>query len=238
MNASLGTFRLLYEDARWFIGKLLLLYVTLPLTAAWLLVGISFELKDTYSALYGPAYFFFIPFYGVMGFKSLLHIAVSLGSTRVQLLKSFYIVGLLGVILYMLCLNICQWILWILHDSGISSVSIGHPGTLLSNEFHFLSYLWIDIMIGLVLFGCSFFVYSITYRAGMTRTLIGTMIIGIAFMFLYYSGALTGAVDWASNMNLNAMSGFTLAGAAGAAALLATYPIMRNASLLPKGKRE
>lgn len=70
----------------------------------------------------------------------------------------------------------------------------------------------------------------------MTWSLIGLMVIAIASMFLYYSGMLQTPIEWLSTMNVSAMTGFTLAGIAGLAALLATYPMMRNASLAPKQK--
>lgn len=238
MNSAQGTFRLLYEDAAWFMGKLLLLYVTLPLTVAWILVGISFDLSETLSTIAAPAYFFFIPFYGIMGFKSLLPIGVSLGSTRTQILRSFYGVGLIAVFVYVLIFNVLQGVIWTLYDQGISSVRILHPGILYSSEYQFLPYLWIDLMSSLVLFSGAFFIYSIMYRLGMKWTLIGAMIMGIAGMFLYYSGALDAPFDWISNLNVKVMSGFTVAGIIGLIALFATYPMMRNASLQPKANRE
>ena len=64
------------------------------------------------------------------------------------------------------------------------------------------------------------------------------MIIAIAVMFLYYSGMLEAPIVWLSTLNMNAMTGFTIAGIAGLAALLTTYPMMRNASLQPKQQRE
>jgi hypothetical protein len=237
MRTNYGTFRLIYEDAYWFLGKMLFLYITLPLTAAWIILGLSFDMDDALSVIGGPAYFFFIPFYGIMGFKSLLPIAVGLGSTRTQLLKIFYGVGIAGVALYMLFLNLCQWLISALYEHGMISVSISHPGTMYSTEYQFLPYLWIDLMVGFVLFGGAFFIYCIIYRAGMTRTLIGTMIIGILAMFLYYSGLLAAPLEALAEFNLTAMPLFTLAGAAGLAALYSTYPLMKNASLHQAEKR-
>lgn len=238
MSAFQGTVRLIYEDAYWFLGKLLLLYITLPLTAAWIIIGISFELNDTLAVISGPAYFYFIPAYGIMGFKFLLPIAVGLGCTRTQLLKTFYIIGTSAILASMLILNLGVWLISSLYERGISSVSILHPGMMYSMEYQFLPYLWIDLMVGLVLFGGGFFIYCIIYRLGMTRTLIGVMIIGIPMMFLYYSGMLEGPIDWLLSLNMNATTAFTLTGIAGLAAILATYPMMRNASLEPKAKRE
>ncbi|UQZ36827.1 hypothetical protein C2I18_26835 [Paenibacillus sp. PK3_47] len=237
MRTAYGTFRLIYEDAYWFLGKLLLLYITLPLTAVWIILGLSFDMEDAISVIGGPAYFFFIPFYGIMGFKSLLPIAVGLGSTRTQVLKSFYGVGIAGVAVYMLFLNLCQWLVSALYERGVITVSVSHPGTLYSAEYQFLPYLWIDIMVGLLLFGGAFFIYCIFYRAGMTRTLAGIMLTVIAVMFLYYSGLLAGPIDALSELKISALAAFTLGGAAGLAALFLTYPMMRNASLQQAEKR-
>lgn len=237
MNAAQGTARLIYEDARWFLVKLLFLYITLPLTAAWVIIGIFFELGDSESFLIGPAYFFFIPYYGAAGFKSLLPIAVGLGSTRTQLLKMFYIVGTSVVFVYMIFLNLCQWLLAYLYQEGISSAPILHPGQLYSSEHQFLPYLWIDLMIGLVLFGLMFFIYCITYRVGMMRALIGASLLGIVAMFLYYSGALEAPFQSLSQSNMGVLVTFTLIGAIGLVLLLVTYPMMRNASLQPTASK-
>lgn len=237
MRTAYGTFRLIYEDAYWFLGKMLLLYITLPLTAAWIILGLSFDMDEALSVIGGPAYFFFIPFYGIMGFKSLLPIAVSLGSTRIQLLKTFYGVGAAAVALYMLFLNLCQWLVSSLYERGVISVSISHPGTVHSAEYQFIPYLWIDLMVGFVLFGGAFFIYCITYRAGMSKTLTGVMVIGITARFLYYSGLLKAPLETVAGWNISALAIFTLAGAGGLAALLSTYPMMRNASLHQAEKR-
>ncbi|MGY5343625.1 hypothetical protein ACXFAU_14385 [Paenibacillus glucanolyticus] len=237
MNATLGTYRLIYEDARWFIGKLLLLYVTLPLTAVWIIIG-TFELDNTLATIAAPGYFFFIPFYGIMGFKSILPIAVGLGSTRTQLLRSFYAVGVSTVVMYFVILNVVHLLLMTLYERGISTVSTLHVGLLYSSEYQFFAYLWIDLMFGFLLFGGVFFIYCVMYRLGMTWTLVGVMAIGITAMFLFYSGALDAPIAWLSTLNVNAMTGFTIAGIAGLLALLVTYPMMRNASLQPKAKSE
>jgi len=238
VNLNKGTLRLVYEDSLWFFGKLLFLYITLPLTAAWIVYGIAFELEDTVSALYGPAYFFFVPAYGIMAFKSLFAIAISLGSTRSQLLKSFYAVGIASVALYFLLLNICQFLIQLLYDQGVSSVALGSAGGWFIGEYQFFQYLWVDIMLGMFLFGSAFFIYCIVYRIGMTRGLIGGLIVGIVLMFLYFTGALDAPVEWVSSLNMSAITVITLVGVVGLVFLLVSYPIMRNASLAPKAMRE
>ena len=72
------------------------------------------------------------------------------------MLKSFYVIGVSSVFVYMLVLNLLQCILWTLYDRGVSSVSITHAGMFHSSEYQFLPYLWIDLMVGLILFGGAF----------------------------------------------------------------------------------
>ena len=42
MNSLYGTVRLVSEDSLWFFGKLLFLYITIPITLIWLLIGYIF----------------------------------------------------------------------------------------------------------------------------------------------------------------------------------------------------
>lgn len=238
MTGSLkGTVRMLYEDALWFLGRFLFLYITLPLTVAWIIIGTAFELENAFGSIPGPAYFF-IAFYGVMGYKGILPIATGLGSTRTQILKTFYGIGTFAVVILIVLLNLCQWLLASLYESGISSAHIMHPGMLIYVEYHFLSYLWIDLMIGLFLFGVTFLLTSIIYRLGMTRALIGFTGLGIAGLFLYYSKALDGAIELMLGGNLFSVTTFTTLGIIGLISLLMTYPLMQNAPLIPKGKNE
>ena len=238
MSSVYGINRLFYEDARWFIGKLLLLYITLPLAIAWTILAVSVDLGDTLTSIAGPAYFFFIPAYGILAFKGLLPIAMGIGSTRTQLLKTFYLIGTSAILAYILFLNVFQLVIASLYHRGIASSSILHPGLLHSQEYLFLPYLWIDLMFALAMFGGAFFIYCLTYRVGITQTLIATMVIGISAMFLYYSGMLEGPIEWLLSLDMSAIAIFTVAGVVGLSALLATYPLMKNASLLPKGKKE
>lgn len=237
MIVAHGTTRLLYEDARWTFGRLLLLYITLPVTLAWIIIGSIFDLDNAIGAISVPTYAFIIG-YGVNGFKKILPIGIGLGSTRTQLLKSFYLVSTLSVVFIILILNLLQFLLATLYEQGISSANILHPGRLFISEYQFISYLWIDLMLALFLFGSSFLLYCIMYRFGTKRTLIGSVIIGIAALFLYYSGALSSIPTWFQSLEIHIMYTFTIIGIIGSAILLITYLMMRNVSLVPKGKNE
>lgn len=46
MNAVYGTNRMFYEDVRWFFGKLVILFITVPITLLWLLLGLFFDFEN------------------------------------------------------------------------------------------------------------------------------------------------------------------------------------------------
>ncbi|NRG45511.1 hypothetical protein [Bacillus sp. CRN 9] len=241
MNSLYGTVRLVSEDALYFFfGKLLFLYITIPLTLFWLIIGYIFGIgNDVVAAISGPAYFL-IAFFGVGGYKSLYPVAIGLGSTRTQFLKVFYGVSILGVVLSILFLNVLQLILKTVFLQWDIDPYILHPGVFLVNEYHFFTYLWIDLMFGLFLVGVPFLLYCINFRLGMRKSIIVLMLLSFVAMFLYYGGYLNNSMDWFLGLDLDAlgMTLITLLGLCGIGALLLTYPIMRNASLKPKSRKE
>ncbi|MDR0270422.1 MAG: hypothetical protein LBJ26_20355 [Paenibacillus sp.] len=111
-----------------------------------------------------------------------------------------------------------------------------HPARLFLKEYQFFPYLWVDLMVGLALFGLTFLVNTILYRVGYTRVLVMFMSVTIIGLFLYYGKILSGIFNgfWAW---MNAMEMVTLIGAVSLAALFATYPIMRHAPLRPRPKQ-
>ena len=236
MNAIQGTNRLVFEDTLWYFGKLVFLYITLPLTLMWIIIGISFDLEDTLGAVSGPS-FFFIPFYGAYGYKSLLPIAVGLGSTRTQLLKSFYFIALSFTMVFVLILNILQSILYLLYDNGISSVNISHLARLFIEDYQFFSYLFIDLGFFLFLFGISFLGSCIYYRVGMKKMTISMVAIFIPLTILFYAGILDTPIEWVMGVNINPVLLFILLGIAGLILLFMAYPIIRNVSLEKKSVR-
>ena len=240
MNSLYGTVRLVSEDSLWFFGKLLFLYITIPLTIVWLLIGYIFGLGDeTVVSIAGPAYSF-APIFAIAGFKSLYPIAIGLGSTRTQFLKVFYSVGLLSVVLSILFVNVLHGLLKAVFQQWDIDSNIFQPGLFLVNEYHFLTYLWIDLMFVLFLMGVSFLLYSIKFRLGTRKSLFALMLLSLVTMFLYYGGYLTNSMDWFMELDLAAlkMKLISLIGLFGIGALLVTYPIMRNASLKPKARKE
>ncbi|VDG96876.1 Uncharacterised protein [Lysinibacillus sphaericus] len=232
MSSMKGTVRLVYEGALFFLGKFLFLYLTIPLTVGWILIGLLFGVPDsTVVAISGPTYFF-IPMFAVTGFRSLLPLAVAFGGTRIQLLKVFYVTGIAAVSISILFLNILQYILITVYDQWTNSVNILHPGVYALGHYHFPSYLWIDLMVGLLLFGIAFLLYCILYRLGIKRTVIITTVLSLIGMFLYYGNILDiNSFDWIWNNDLTPLTLFTLAGLLGLGSLFVTYPMMRHAPL-------
>lgn len=237
MNARSAVFRLLYEDVSWYFAKLMLLFITVPLTIVWIIAGLVFDLdRETLAAISGPAYFFFAGF-GLFGFKSLFSISIGMGSTREQFLKAYYGVGIGCVIFSVLCLNICQYALVTIYQWNSVEAGILHAARLFLEEYHFFDYLWIDLMMGMACFGLSFFGYAIVYRVGFIRSVIMFMIVTVAGIFLYYGGTISALFDWMSNFKMSAMAIASCVGAVSLAALFATYPMLRHAPLHPMPRK-
>ncbi|MFD2045228.1 hypothetical protein ACFSTA_16205 [Ornithinibacillus salinisoli] len=240
MNSLYGTIRLVSEDALYFLGKMVFLYITIPLTVFWLLIGYIFGIgNDVVASISGPAYFF-IMLFSIGGYKSLYPIAIGLGSTRVQLLKVFYGIGILAVVMSIIFLNVLQFILKTVYLQWEIGANILHPGIFLVGDYHFFAYLWIDLMFGLFLFGVPFLLYSINFRLGMRKSIIILMLLSIMVMFLYYGGYLNNSMEWFLGLDLDAlgMTLITLLGLCSIGALLLSYPILRNAPLKAKTRKD
>ncbi|KMY32312.1 hypothetical protein ACZ11_09230 [Lysinibacillus xylanilyticus] len=240
MNSLYGTFRLVSEEALFYLGKLMFLYITIPLTLLWVLIGYIFGLgDDVVASISGPAYFF-IALFGVNGYRSMYPVAIGMGSTRVQLLKVYYGVGILTVVISITFLNVLQYILKTLYLRWEIGANILHPGLFLIDGYHFLAYLWIDLMFGLFLFGVPFLLYSIYFRLGLRKSIIILMLLSVIFMVLYYGSYLSDSMEWFLELYLDAsgMTLVTLLGLFSVGALLLSYPIMRNAPLKSKSRKD
>lgn len=237
MNAQNAVFRLMFEDVSWYFAKLMLLFITVPLTIVWIIAGLIFNLdRETIAAISGPAYFF-LAYFGFVGFKSLFPISIGMGSTREQFLKAYYGMGLGGVIFSVLCLNICQYALYTIYQWNSVEAGILHAARLFLEEYHFFGYLWIDLMVGMTCFGLSFFGNAIVYRVGFMRSVIVLMIVTVAGIFLYYGGAISALFDLTSNVKMSAMAIVSCIGAVSLVALFATYPMLRHAPLYPMPRK-
>lgn len=233
MNWNSGTFRMVYEGTRFMLGKLLFLYITIPLFLIWLFIGYFFGLgEDVVAAISGPAYFF-IPLFAISGFKSIFPVAIGMGSTRVSLLKNFYGIGLAGVLIVMFLLNSLQLILINAFERWNVSANILHPAVFFNQEYSFLSYYLIDLVSGIFIFSFTFLFFTIYYRLGFKRSVIWLMMLVIVGMLLNYSGLVQFSLwDWLATQDFNNIAVFSFVILISLIALFITYPIMRNAPLM------
>lgn len=232
MSIEYGNARLIYGVARTYLGKMLFLYIILPLMAVWLLLGLLFNLPSNVgTGISIPVYIHIALF--TMGFGPLFPVAVGMGSTRAQFLKVFYGVGIAAISATAFFLNVCQYVLLVLHNHWIGLSTIVHPAMFISMEFQFIPYFWVDLLLGQFLFGLSFLAYCLWYRLGTARSLIMLMVVVISGLFLYYGGVLASWSTWIL-VNVKPMTAYIILGVIGLVALFSTYPLMRNASLQPK----
>ena len=237
MSAIKGNLYMLFHEASWALGQVLFLYIILPLMALWVLIGLLFNLTpDVATAIPVPVYIN-ITIVAWIGFKPLYLTAIGLGSTREQYIKSFYLVYLAAVFAVMLILNICQYLLKAVYQQIFGWSNILHPGLLVRPDYHFFTYFWVDLMIGLFLFGLTFLIYSIWYRLGTTKILLVAMIFFTGAALLYYGGVLNTWFNWLVGLDITPLNYSYLFGAAGLLVLSITYPLMRNAPLQPKPSR-
>ena len=232
MSILYGNARLIYYASITYLGKILFLYITLPLMAVWLLIGLIFNLpSEVIPGIPVPVYahIALLPF---IGFKPLFYVAVGMGSTRVQFLKAFYGVGIAAITVTIILLNVCQYVLLVLSNHWIGWSNILHPAMFFMHEFQFIPYFWVDLMLGQFLFGFSFLIFCLWYRLGSARSIMLLMVVIISGLFLYYGGVLDSWFIWIW-LNVNPMTAFILLGIIGLVALFSTYPLMRNAPLQP-----
>lgn len=237
MSITYANARLLYDVALVYMVKVLFLLIIVPLMALYVMIGLYFDPPATMiTGISIPAYIHII-LLASGGFKPLFPIAVGMGSTRVQFLKSFYLSGLGAVFATILLLNVCQYLLKVAFEQCMGWSNIMHPAVLFLREYQFLSYFAIDLMVGLFLFGFTFLFYCIWHRLGTVKSFIILMALAFPIFSLYYGGVLNSWVAWLKSLDLSTATIFTLFGAAGLAALFITYPIMRNAPLQPKPRK-
>lgn len=237
MSVVYGNARLVYEVSSVYMGKILFIYITLPLMALYVLIGLIFDPPETLVTGISIHVYINIIILAVGGFKPLFPIAIGMGSTRIQFLKSYYIASIGTVFSIILLLNISQYVLMIVYERLVGWSNILHPATYFLDEYHFLSYFAIDLMVGLFLFGVTFIIYCIWHRIGTTYSFIILVAVALPVLFLYYGGFMDSLFTWLLSLNLSATTVFTLLGAIGLATLSATYPLMLNAPLQPKPRK-
>ncbi|MEH7237086.1 hypothetical protein [Bacillus sp. JJ1562] len=239
MNLNSGTFRIVYEGALYALGKFLFLYLTIPLLLLWLFIGYFFNLnEDVIAAISGPTYFF-IPLFAINGFSTIFPVAIGMGSTRINLLKTFYAVGLTSVLIITFILNVLQWILLTIYERWNVAAQILHPATFFNQEYTFLSYYLIDLMVGIFSFSFAFLFFTINYRLGFKKSMIWLMVVVSICTLLNYSGLIDFSIwEWLVTQDFHDMVIFSVVITISLIALFITYPIMRNAPLIAKVKKD
>ncbi|WP_156882545.1 hypothetical protein [Halalkalibacillus halophilus] len=237
---SRGMNRMILEDATFTLGKILFLYVTIPLMVMWILIGyfLGNMSEDVVIAISGPAYFFF-PMFAIAGYKTMIPVAVGLGGTRKDFLKSFYVISLFAVTVVVVILNVLQLILKESYRLMDLPNTILHPAVFFNMEYNFFSYVLVDLMFGIFLFCISFLFFAIYFRLGFRVSIIILMGLFILGTTLYYIGLIgLDSFEWLINHNLNDYVVFAIVILVSLLALMITYPILKNSRLRAKTKYE
>ncbi|SDD61810.1 hypothetical protein SAMN05421663_11532 [Terribacillus halophilus] len=191
--------------------------ITVPLSLLWRPLGLFIDFKDTevLVTIWGPIYFFIGQFVAI-GFRSVLPIAVGMGSTRKQCLKSLYIIGTPGIAVSLFLVNV----LFILSDFGIVSINMMHIASFFLEDYPFLSFFLIDLAIACFLFGILLLISCIHYCLGFVPMIISLTILGVLIAFL---GIMDPLMDWV--VGLEPAAFFAMAGGLG---LLSIANIVSN----------
>jgi len=174
--------------------------------------------------------------FAVAGIVTLYPVAIGLGSTRIQFLKSFYLISAWMVVGTITILNVIYLIMHLLHEAGWLGVTFYQLGKLYSSDYHFLSYLWIDLMMGFLVLGLSIFSTVCWIRLGMRNFLILFFGLSLVLTLALVLSDLSVLVKWFTSINMLTFS--TIVGALGWVFILCTYPMMRNAPLAMKGRKD
>ena len=231
MNAIRGTHRLILDDMRWFL-KLFTL-ITVLLVLAYVAVGLIFNVKFP-AAAFGPMYG------GICGFAvsamvAIFPVAIGLGSTRTQFMKSFYLNSIGMVIGGITVLNVIYVLMHLLHASGLLGVTLYQPGQLYASAYEWYSYYWIDLMVGFLILGLSAFLTVSWIRLGFRNFFIVFFTIALGLTLFITLSDLSGLIRWITETNGVLL--FTLLGTISGILLLSTYPMMKHAPLVPKGSK-
>ncbi|PGM53302.1 hypothetical protein [Bacillus sp. AFS053548] len=232
MNSIRGTYQLVFDELKWYF-KLFSL-ITLLLSVVYVFVSMIFKIPlQSSAALFGPIYGG-ISTFAVAGLVIPFQVAIGLGSTRTQFLKSYIVMSVLMVITSITYLNILYYIMNILLDKGINSFHFYHPAELVSSEYHFFTYYWVDLMVGFIILGLSSFIAVLVRRLGILYFLIALVLLSILVTFLSINGISSDLFTWI--VNIKPINLFTLIGLVGIALQLLIFPMMINAPLKMKAR--
>ncbi|MDN4601438.1 hypothetical protein P5G61_09400 [Paenibacillus sp. F6_3S_P_1C] len=232
MNAAKGTNRLILDDMRLYL--IIFSSIALMLTVVYLAIGFIFDVTYT-TQLFGPMYGGICTF-AIAGILTLFPVAIGMGSTRTQFMKSFYTISVWMVVGTITILNVIYFIMHLLHEYGTLSVTFYQPGMLYSSQYQFFSYLWIDLMTGFLVLGLSIFITVCWIRLGMRNFFSLFFGVGLIITLVFTLADLSEFMLWIAGVNRMAL--FTALGVIGGALLLSTYPMMKNAPLIMKGRKD
>lgn len=232
MNSIRGTYQLVFDEFNWYFKIFSL--ITLLLSVVYLFVSIIFKIPlQSGAALFGPIYGG-ISTFAVAGLVIPFQVAIGLGSTRSQFLKSYNVMAVVMVITSITYLNILYFIMKVLLDKGINSFHFYHPAELVSSEYHFFTYYWIDLMVGFIILGLSSFIAVLVRRLGILYFLIVLVLLSILVTFLSINGISSDFFTWI--IKIKPINLFTFIGLLGMALQSLTFPLMKNAPLKMKGR--
>ncbi|PGS47969.1 hypothetical protein [Bacillus sp. AFS041924] len=232
MRSIRGTYQLVIDEFGWYFK--IFSFITLFLAVVYLLISIIFNIPlQTGAALFGPTYGGIATF-GVASLVIPFQVAIGLGSTRIQFLKSYNIMAVVMVITSITYLNILYFFMKILLDKGINSFQFFHPGRLISSDYHFFTYYWTDLMIGFIILGLSSFIAVVIRRLGILYFLIALVILSIFMTFLSINGITADMLSWI--LKIKTINIFTSIGILGMILQALTFPMMKNAPLKMKGR--
>ncbi|PYE48887.1 hypothetical protein HUB98_16260 [Paenibacillus barcinonensis] len=232
MNAIKGTSRMIWDDMRLYLT--IFSSIALGLTAIYVAIGLLFEISYS-SQLFGPMYGGICTF-AIAGLLTLYPVAIGMGSTRIQFMKSFYMMGACMVACTMVIQHVIYWTVHLLNTTGWLQVTLLQPGMLYSSRYLLLPYLWIDLMVGFLVLGLSVFLTVCWIRLGLRNFLFLLFGFGLVMSLVVAFGDMRQFTLWVAYQNR--MLVFTVLGLIGAALLLSTYPMMKHAPLLRKGSKD
>lgn len=233
MSAVKGTYKLVFNDMRWFL--ILFSCITLAMAVIYLLIGMIFDVPaKTNSSLFGPIYGGICAFAGA-GIVQPFQVAIGLGSTRKQFLKSYYAMAGLMVVASITVLNVLYLIMDFLLEKGINKFKFFHPGYMESLDYHFFTYYWFDLMIGFLLMGLTALTTVLIRRMGIVNFLIAMVLFSMVLTLILLPGNAPSIFGWIVQTDVFLL--FTTIGIIGMAMLLLTYPLMKDAPLKMKSSK-
>lgn len=232
MNAVKGTNRLILDDMRLYL--IIFTSIALGLTAIYIAIGFLFDVSYS-SQLFGPMYGGICTF-AIAGLITLYPVAIGMGSTRIQFMKSFYMMGACMVVGTMVFLHLIYLVVHLLNVGGGLQVTLFQPGMLYSSDYLVFPYLWIDLMLGFLVLGLSVFLSVCWIRLGMRNFLFLLFGFGLVMSLVIAFGDMRQFTLWIAYQNR--MLVFTVLGVIGGVLLLSTYPMMKHAPLVRKGSKD